>query len=696
MGAQMATDPISLQQLRNASEDAQDLEHYVNDDVPALIQTRIGGQKPNYVKFLSDSAEEFQLFLLSSGYQDLGDYAPGIEITSRNQVFRKDGELWRSAAALDLPYITTGEWATEDDNFVSVGDAALRQELANVSGALGGAALVGYKAAGLDTRVRPASDRFDDFVSVMNYPLGEVDGTTINQEGIQKAVNAALAQGADLYWPVGTYVSNESIANFHSVRHFGPGVIKRGIDTWHITPVGDQENIQYVGVASSTSNDGLSASEPTTISTAFDRMRAIGDKASDGIWRVQLPSGEITYSGVTFEGFPSFRNRLRVWGVAATLDSVPDTVWNGAASSAPYALRADTNYPWSNATLHLRNLKMINFPTGGIVVWGTGDVLQENVHSDAQPGCASYRQCDIKAVKGVIANATDIGLSAAYLSRFQFGSLDAADAIRFENCAVATHLGRDAQGYLQRNIFVNNGINMDLAWSRVRSQGNSFGTWTVANCNNTMGIWTPDNGAGFPDSYGTITDGVPVMLTQVSGKHLVMDRYTTKNLHTYNIGGSSAVITGTVDQTLLSTVAGVTGGDFVPARVMSWWAYSATASLDVEMFLSLTANSGGTLTLHGVGSTAAAQLARVVIPANASARVGRVRLSFYKRGSAGRYLGEFNSPVGGAVTAGFSANLNNTAIRRNVEEVLLYRLYWTPLTTGDQATFDDMRSYIET
>ncbi|WP_234704873.1 hypothetical protein, partial [Achromobacter marplatensis] len=85
----MATDPISLQQLRNASEDAQDLERYINDDVPALIQTRLGGQKPNYVKFLADSDAEFQQFLLSSGYQDLGDYAAGLTISTRNQIFRK-------------------------------------------------------------------------------------------------------------------------------------------------------------------------------------------------------------------------------------------------------------------------------------------------------------------------------------------------------------------------------------------------------------------------------------------------------------------------------------------------------------------------------------------------------------------------------------------------------------------------------
>lgn len=139
----MATDPISLQQLRNASEDAQDLEHYVNDDVPALIQTRLGGAKPNYVKFLADRNEQFQQFLLESGYQDIGDYAAGLVITARNQIFQKDGELWRAGAGLTLPYTTTGNWGTEGSSFVSIGDAVLRQDLLSSTETDKGAALVG-------------------------------------------------------------------------------------------------------------------------------------------------------------------------------------------------------------------------------------------------------------------------------------------------------------------------------------------------------------------------------------------------------------------------------------------------------------------------------------------------------------------------------------------------------------------------
>lgn len=72
----------------------------------------------------------------ATGYQILGDYAGGIEITERNQIVREGGEYWRLKGSVDLPYTTTGTWVGDDENrFVSVGDAALRQELAADGGA---------------------------------------------------------------------------------------------------------------------------------------------------------------------------------------------------------------------------------------------------------------------------------------------------------------------------------------------------------------------------------------------------------------------------------------------------------------------------------------------------------------------------------------------------------------------------------
>jgi hypothetical protein len=84
---------------------------------------------------------QYDAFEQGAALYVIGDYAAGLVISAYNQIFRKDGEFYRAAASLDLPYTLTGNWATESVNFVSVGDAVLRQELA----ATDGAKEIGYK-----------------------------------------------------------------------------------------------------------------------------------------------------------------------------------------------------------------------------------------------------------------------------------------------------------------------------------------------------------------------------------------------------------------------------------------------------------------------------------------------------------------------------------------------------------------------
>ncbi|MDF2860332.1 MAG: Pectate lyase superfamily protein [Achromobacter mucicolens] len=217
----MATDPISLQQLRNASEDAQDLERYVNDDVPALVQTRLGGAKPNYAKLIADLEQQFEQFLLASGYQDLGEYAAGLNITARNQIFSRAGELWRANAALTLPYTTTGNWGSEGGNFVAVGDAVLRQQLAES----GGSGLVSFLQQGTGAVSRPVQAKLREWISITDYgavPGGAVDNTA----SINAALAAAFAAGLPLFIPRGVWMVQDTTGQGGAI--INPGVSMYG------------------------------------------------------------------------------------------------------------------------------------------------------------------------------------------------------------------------------------------------------------------------------------------------------------------------------------------------------------------------------------------------------------------------------------------------------------------------------------
>ncbi len=86
----------------------------------------------------------FNTFIQNSGYEVIGDYTAGpLTLTEYNQLVRYDNELYKLTAATDIPFTTTGNtdetWiSTDAAHFVSVGDAALRQELGSSAPGNGG------------------------------------------------------------------------------------------------------------------------------------------------------------------------------------------------------------------------------------------------------------------------------------------------------------------------------------------------------------------------------------------------------------------------------------------------------------------------------------------------------------------------------------------------------------------------------
>ncbi|ANI33881.1 hypothetical protein AA098_10480 [Pseudomonas sp. JY-Q] len=185
----------------------------------------VAGMELDFANAQADKEERFQQFLLNSGYEDLGDYAAGIVLTGRNQVFRKDGELYRASAAIDLPYTTTGDWSGEAANFVSVGDAALRQELSGP----GGAGLVrNSPVAGFSYDLATWSSRI---IYAEDWDGVDATGATDSSVGIRNAVLylKALGGGQLRYGPGRFTAQAEAFLLDTGVTHMGSGF---GVTFW--------------------------------------------------------------------------------------------------------------------------------------------------------------------------------------------------------------------------------------------------------------------------------------------------------------------------------------------------------------------------------------------------------------------------------------------------------------------------------
>jgi len=215
IGAWGSVDPQDL------VDNAAILDRWVNDRTITQWRDRFVVQRLTWngmeVQFQQAQAArqaDFETFLLSSGYQFVGDYdADGpLTITHVNQIFSKDGEFWRAGASLSLPYTTVNDWATDEPKFVSVGDAALRQELA----ADNGSGMVGFLQSGDGTKARTIQDKMRDQVSIKDF--GATPGGVVDSTG------AVQAAGLRALVPPGEYLANTRSADVVSLQ--GPGFIR--------------------------------------------------------------------------------------------------------------------------------------------------------------------------------------------------------------------------------------------------------------------------------------------------------------------------------------------------------------------------------------------------------------------------------------------------------------------------------------
>jgi len=207
-------------------DNAQNLDYALNDITKAIWTDRFGRSRKSYwgmeqdfsAQLLSQKQQldaqifsqqqRFDLFIQSSGYKVIGEYNAGpLTINDLNQLIRHENEFWKLDASTPVPFTTTGNdsasWVIDSTHFVSVGDAALRQELAEP----GGAGIIG----GLSKPVT-----WNGYAGGAN-PAGTVSSVA--------AFKSAAAQGSTTYIPKGMYLIDSSIDLSNAEWDFAKGAV---------------------------------------------------------------------------------------------------------------------------------------------------------------------------------------------------------------------------------------------------------------------------------------------------------------------------------------------------------------------------------------------------------------------------------------------------------------------------------------
>ncbi len=368
------------------------------------------------------------------------------------------------------------------------------------------------------------TELYDASTSVNQY--GAVgDDSTNNNTFIDNAITAAIAGGFGLFWPAGIYVTTASIDDLHIVNHTGPGIIKRGSDTFYVAPILSQANSIYVSTAGTDANDGLSSSQPTKPQQAFDYLDNYGP-VLDGQWIVEYAAGTYTYAftgvNVAITNLKS-KNRVNVCGPSVGASpAVPTAIFDGTGGvSGEHGMRFDG----TGLRVLVQDMKFQNF-TGsngriGLVGDNETDFYTINVHADNCDWTGIYASFTIRArISGGILNNCRSGFIAND-TQCTFGYSDIE--VLVTNCYQSgCYWSRGAQGHIDASTFEDNAVGIDLDQNcRAHIADNTLNR-------NNVGIRTRSGAVYFEDNSTFGTGG------DANTRNIVYDAYSGETLELAN------------------------------------------------------------------------------------------------------------------------------------------------------------------
>lgn len=308
-------------------------------------------------------------------------------------------------------------------------------------------------------------------ISVRDYITTTIDGTTSNQAGIVDAVAAALAIGSSLYWPFGTYVSDNNIPNFHSILHYGPGRLKRGSTIFNISQLPTTTNNLYVSSTGVAGYDGLSSTFPiNSLASCFSVLSNFGPTLQ-GTWAVNLAAG--TYpGGETFPIYLRGKERVILRGPAAGTPNVPTAIFDGAGTRS-FGLNIN-----GGNNLLVQDIKYQNYRDFGIVSQDYNDVFMNNLHFENITGGRGigfhFQQGRLRVYGGKAKNCGVAGASLISQVTLSMSSLtqDLAGGFQIDNCPTGIAGQEQITGHADYVTITGGATGIDLViTSRLNSTG---------------------------------------------------------------------------------------------------------------------------------------------------------------------------------------------------------------------------------
>lgn len=213
-----------------------------------------------------------------------------------------------------------------------------------------------------------------DIYSVTSWKPA-TNGTDTAQTAIAAAVLAAYTAGKDLYWPKGTYLTTASIPYLHSVRHWGPGIIKRGANSFYVQPRSSHTNTLYAASDGVATDDGLSATEPITVQGALTALANYGP-VLNGKWDVSLAAGTYTETNILFPIGIKSNYAVYIYGPDVSgHPNIPTAIFDGdETSNFAFRLR-------NGSSSFFQDIKFLDFTgQGGIAATNECLLATKNVH----------------------------------------------------------------------------------------------------------------------------------------------------------------------------------------------------------------------------------------------------------------------------------------------------------------------------